>query len=201
MSGNVIHDIEARLYGGWGMYADEGTTGIVFENNLVFDAMSGSFHQHYGKENIIRNNILADGTKEQIVATRPEPHLSFTFENNIIYWASGPALTGPWDKVTFYSKNNCWWNHAGKDVVFAGRPLPEWQKLGHEEGSIIADPLFVDAARHDFRLKSDSPALRLGFRPFDFSKAGVYGETAWVKNAAAEACPELRPDTNKEPPL
>ncbi|MEI8310561.1 MAG: right-handed parallel beta-helix repeat-containing protein [Verrucomicrobiota bacterium] len=201
VSGNVIHDIEARLYGGWGLYADEGTTGIIFENNLVFDAMSGSFHQHYGKENIIRNNILADGTKEQVVATRPEPHLSFTFENNIIYWASGPAVTGPWDKVTFIAKNNCWWNHAGKDVVFAGRPLPEWQKLGHEEGSIIADPLFVDAARHDFRLKSDSPALRLGFQPFDFSKAGVYGETAWVKKADAETCHELRPDTNKEPPL
>jgi len=35
-----------------------------------------------------------------------------------------------------------------------------------------ADPLFVDAANGNFRLKSDSPALKLGFEPIPFDKIG-----------------------------
>jgi hypothetical protein len=36
------------------------------------------------------------------------------------------------------------------------------------------DPLFVDEAHGDFRLRSDSPALKLGFKPIPFDRIGVY---------------------------
>ena len=39
--------------------------------------------------------------------------------------------------------------------------------------SLAVDPLFVDAANGDFRLKPESPALNLGFEPFDWSKVGL----------------------------
>ena len=46
---------------------------------------------------------------------------------------------------------------------------------------MLADPKFVDAERHDFRLKNDSSALRLGFQPIDMSAIGLTGPAEWIK--------------------
>jgi hypothetical protein len=40
----------------------------------------------------------------------------------------------------------------------------------------VADPLFVDATRGDYRLKPDSPALGLGFEPIPVEKIGCYAD-------------------------
>jgi len=181
---NIFHDIYAYSYGGWGLYTDEGSTGIVLENNLVYNTKTGSFHQHYGKENIIRNNILVNSMLHQVQATRVEEHLSFTFEKNIVYWETGPLLAGPWTKVRVNMDNNCYWNTAGQEVTFAGLSLDQWrQQQNLDQHSIIADPGFADAKNLDFRLKPDSPALKIGFTPFDYAKAGVYGDPAWIQKA------------------
>jgi hypothetical protein len=50
---------------------------------------------------------------------------------------------------------------------------------------VIADPMFVNADAGDFSLKPDSPALKLGFKPIDTSKVGLYGDAAWVAEARA----------------
>ena len=44
----------------------------------------------------------------------------------------------------------------------------------------MADPKFVDPARFDFRLQSDSAALELGFEPIDVSDCGLTGPPEWV---------------------
>ncbi len=49
-----------------------------------------------------------------------------------------------------------------------------WQALGMDQHSLIADPLFVDAANDDYRLRPDSPAYKLGFQPIPFDKIGPY---------------------------
>jgi len=192
ISNNVFHDIYAYSYGGWGLYTDEGSTGILMENNLVYNTKTGSFHQHYGKENIVRNNILVNSMLHQVQATRVEEHRSFTFEKNVVCWETGPLLSGPWTKVNVNMDHNCYWNAAGQNVTFAGMSLEEWrQKHQRDEHSIIADPLFVDAAKGDFRLQPGSPARKIGFEPFDYTQAGVYGDPAWIQKANEVVYPPL----------
>ncbi|MFO7936077.1 MAG: right-handed parallel beta-helix repeat-containing protein [Kiritimatiellia bacterium] len=190
---NVFHDIYAYTYGGWGLYTDQASTGIIFENNLVYNTKTGGFHQHFGKENIVRNNILAFAELYQIQASRPEEHLSFTLENNIVYYDEGKVLGGgAWKKARFISKNNCFWNISRKPVEFLGNSLSDWQDKGHEQGSIIADPEFTNAKAGDYTMAEDSPALKLGFKPFDYTRAGVYGSEKWRKLGAVQTAPPLK---------
>ena len=192
VTNNVFHDIYAHAYGGWGLYADEGSSGIRFENNLVYNTASGGFDQHYGKGNVVRNNVLALGTLRQVEVTQAEPHLSVTFEHNVIYWNQGAGLAdAPWDRIQAVMRSNCYWNVSGR-VQFMGKSLAQWQAAGHESGSIVANPLFANPVRSDFHLNPRSPALRLGFRPFNSEQAGVYGDAAWVAIARNIECPPLQ---------
>jgi hypothetical protein len=192
VSNNHIHDVYSYSYGGWGLYNDEGSTHITMENNLVHDTKTGGYHQHYGKENIVRNNIFAFSSEAQLQRTRPEPHLSFTFEQNIVYWnAKTPLMYGNWHDGQVDLSHNDYWN-AGGAVDFEGLDLAAWQAKGKDAGSIVADPRFVDAEHRDFHLQNDSPALKLGFKPFDYATAGVYGDAAWIKLAHDLPMPELR---------
>jgi hypothetical protein len=189
VSNNLIHHVYSFDYGGWGLYTDEGSFGITEENNLVYACKNSGFHQHYGKENIIRNNIFAFNIRSQLQATRVEDHLSLTFTNNIVYFNRGALLSSNWHKFNVKSDSNCYWDTRSKDIRFAYNSFPEWQKSGKDIHSVIADPLFVDPDKFDFHFRKLSVARKIGFVPFDYSKAGVYGSPEWKK--LAEFDPEL----------
>jgi len=179
---NVIHDVYSYDYGGWGLYTDEGSSNIVLDNNLVYACKSGCFHQHYGANNIVRNNIFAFGLLQQLQVTRVEDHRSFSFTNNIILMDSGVLLFGPWDKVQIVMNKNCYWNMRGNQPTFLKASFKEWKKT-RDKNSVIADPLFKDPLHADFTFKSLKIARKIGFTPFDYKKAGVEGTASWKEQA------------------
>ena len=177
---NLIHDVNCHGYGAWGLYTDEGSSYIVLENNVVYHCKSAGFHQHYGRENILRNNIFAFNGEAELARTRMEPHLSFSFTNNIVYFDTGELLGGNWSDEQFKMDDNLYFDTRrtnGADTLkFAGMYFADWQKHGHDPHSLIANPIFVAPSDHDFRLKRDSPAFRLGFKQIDMSGVGVRKE-------------------------
>ena len=183
INNNVIHHIHSYSYGGWGLYPDEGTSGVLMENNLVYSTKTGGFHQHYGKENIIKNNIFAYSKMYQVQCSRVEDHLSFNFNNNIIIFDKGVVLEGSWDKIDVKMDNNLYWNTSGNTYDFNGKSFKKWKKTGHDKNSFIENPNFQDAPNFDFTFKNSESIKKINFTPFDYSKAGVYGDNEWVKKS------------------
>ncbi len=193
ISNNHIHDVYSYDYtgrGGWGLYTDEGSAGMVYENNLVHHVKTGCIHQHYGKENVFRNNILAFSMNGQIQRSRIEPHTTVIITNNIIYWDNTSAAfwrgyAGAEGTVTDVVVNaNTYWNLAGiASNAFNGGTWEAWRAAGQDARSQIADPRFKNPAKGDFRFRWRSPAVKAGFRPFDADRAGVYGSRAWRRLA------------------
>ena len=48
----------------------------------------------------------------------------------------------------------------------------EWRQTGQDAHSANVDPMFANPAKHDYRLKPTSPALRLGIEQIDLTTVG-----------------------------
>ncbi|MDB6093549.1 MAG: hypothetical protein JWM32_1111 [Verrucomicrobia bacterium] len=188
LRGNHLHHIWSHDYGGWGVYLDEGTSYVVVEHNLVHDTKDASFNIHYGHENIVRNNIFARGKRAMVSVYRIEPgHFSANFHTNILVGPSPMLYRGGYKgniaSGALIANANCIWSPGGKIPPITnpethlkeGHPakftFAQWQKTGHDECSIIADPKITEG-RKTWRVAPNSPALKLGFKPWDWSKCG-----------------------------
>jgi hypothetical protein len=168
---NHFHHIDGRVYGGWGIYFDEGSSEILAERNLVHTTTHGGFHQHYGRDNVVRNNIFAYGRTRQIERSRSEDHRSFTFERNLVVWDEGVGIAGNWDKFNATFRLNQYWPYGKAEPLYAYQSWEQWR--GMDEGSVVADPGFVDAKQGDFRFKpGGGPDKSIGFEPWDLEAVG-----------------------------
>jgi len=107
--------------------------------------------------------------------TRAEPHLSFTFTNNIVYFDTGTLLGGNWSGKGFAIDHNIYFDTrsgAERRPLDGGLKWDDWRGQRHDVHSLWADPLFVAPQRGDFRLQRGSPALAYGFHPLDPRQAG-----------------------------
>jgi len=109
------------------------------------------------------------------------------FERNIVCTDAGMLMRTGYRPDAQTSRRNVYWPGAarvGAELFMDGDRKPmafaDWQAKGHDAGSAVADPRFVDAARRDLRLRPDSPALTIGFKQTDLSKVGLYGHPSWT---------------------
>jgi hypothetical protein len=166
------------------IYGDYTASELLIENNLVYLASWAGYYQQ-GHGNTVQNNIFALSTNAPLLF---EPdgtsNSQATFQRNIIYWEAGAGVSpyvngnGSVDQVTFATDYNLYFckgatltNYAMYDTI------ADWQnpaKYNRDVHSLFnADPLFTNPDGGDFTLAPNSPALGLGFVPFDVSDAGI----------------------------
>lgn len=175
ISGNEISGVHRHRYGGWGIYNDEGSADFLVEKNFVHDTAEEGYHQHYGKNNTVRNNIFAYGSTAQIALSRlgekyPD---ELVFERNVVVYRSPakilkndkpvPRLNGKFDYNIYCNENGA--------VEFAKMPPAVWQnKYGQDKHSLFENSEIKDEKRRSELYE------KIGFEPFDTLGAGVRGK-------------------------
>lgn len=139
----------------FGIDIDDGASNYDIYNNLCIGV---GIKLRDGFDRRVHNNVL--------IGSNLEHHMSFAYNNDLIYSniiCSGKicnSLCINEGATTFFSYNLYW--NMGDEV----RDLP---KPDHK--SVIGDPLFMDFENGDYRVKTGSPALSLGFLNFPMTDA------------------------------
>ena len=194
VSNNLIHDVYSYSYGGWGLYPDQASTDVIFENNIVYNTKSAGFHLHFGQDLSVRNNIFAFAEEQEMQRGKNEEGHSMTLERNIILSRNGTAVGGNWSDDNFTINNNLYWNATdGQHLDFGMETLEDWQARGHDVNSSVADPLFVDPSNYNFDLQGNSPAYDLDFQRIEIEQIGLQGEAEWT------SLPDQYPDRPVNP--
>ena len=192
--GNWIHDVNGYAGTGspaWGLYTDEGSRGILHASNLVERCRDGAVHQHYGRDNVFANNIFATFDRNGVWRSRVEDHTTIIVTNNVFWWTNPEAHLLSGDRrrtvkdVVFDCNLYCGVSGVSTNA-FSGRSREEWNAEGHDLHSKFADPLFRDPKNGDWRLAPNSPALAMGFVPWDWTFAGVLKDSPKWRAAAMD---------------
>lgn len=181
---NYFHGIEG--YGGGYRQAidlDDGSSNFHLYNNLVVEMAIGC---REGMRRTVENNIIinpivpcgwhvgyednGDVFRRNIIVTEKEVL--------VLNW---PPPTQPWlqiDQNLYFNPTRTWMytptvTIGSRDGSLRKYTLAEWQEMGYDVNSIVADPMFVDPDNGDYRVKPGSPAIDLGFVNFDMDKFGL----------------------------
>ena len=155
---SVLRNNRWRCDHGWDVDLDDGSSHYAIYNNLF---LSGGLKLREGYARIATNNIIVNNSLH--------PHVWYAnsgdvFARNIVMGAYRPAImnVARWGKQVDF---NLFTTTEADRTAFADQ--------GCDANSLVGDPLFVDAAQGDFRVKEGSPAVKLGFVNFPMHQFGV----------------------------
>jgi membrane-associated protease RseP (regulator of RpoE activity) len=92
-----------------------------------------------------------------------------------------------------------WGGTSDKNLFVADFALKEAQDKGWDVNSLVGDPSFIDPAKGDFRVREDSPALKLGFKNFPMDRFGVK-KPSLKAIARTPEIPPMQAETKKRGP-
>lgn len=189
--GNLVHDVQAAAFGGWGLLIDPATAHVVVEGNIVHTVSSECLHIKTGRENIVRDNLFAYGELGQVSLAVPEAHVSATLTNNVLVGRGAPAFVGapgsaPVEQLSLRSDLNLIWDETGPAILAANlrEPAPPgapggvdaaddaWRALGRDTHSVISDPGLHLEADGRLTLTDGDAARQVGFRPWSHRPPG-----------------------------
>lgn len=172
---NRIDNVRRARYGGWGIYFDANSGEIVADNNIVSRTEDGGLHQHFGTDNVVRNNIFAYAENTQLQITNVKKSGKLTLEGNIWYWNQGELFGKKLDDEIFFARN-LYWDASGAGIDFPmGASEAQWRE--RENDFVVGDPKFTDPQQGDFTIQPGSAAERIGFKPIDISTVGRLTKT------------------------
>jgi alpha-L-fucosidase len=167
----VIRDSRWRCDHGWDIDLDDGSSNFQIYNNLFLKG-GLKFREGYGRK--AWNNVL--------VNCGFHPHVWFAdsgseFRHNIVMAAHAPVVMPPG------------WGKAVDANLFSSEDLI--RRNESDTNSISGDPLFMDPAKGDYRVREESLALKLGFKNFAMDRFGVKKATLKSK-ARMPVIPDVR---------
>ncbi len=159
----VLANNRWRCDHGWDIDLDDGSSFYIITNNLC---LHGGIKNREGFGRMVANNIMVDNGYH--------PHVWYErcgdiFRHNIVWTTYHPAgmPVPPWGGAMDD-------NLVQTDGATTNRPALKLQsQSGRDEHSILTDAQFIDPARGDYRVKTGSPALALGFVNFPMDQFGV----------------------------
>jgi hypothetical protein len=114
---NRIHDIISASYGGWGLYTDEGSSGVLLQDNIVYRTSASRLPPALRRRQPPHQQHLRLRREAQLMRTRDEDHLSFTIERNLVL-AHGDAHPGQQlerrMRAKFVLNRNLYWNEPAR---------------------------------------------------------------------------------------
>jgi hypothetical protein len=181
---NAIHDCPSATMAE-GLRCDDDQHETTLHGNIIYGI--GGFATGITTKGIneISNNIIACGASERTrrgyISLEVGPLFGSKVKNNILYatraahalYYQGPRIHGEGPLPLLRdceADSNLYW--CLEDPTRCRKHLEVERQFGIEQKSLVADPLFVDPTKGDFRLQPDSPARRLGFRDIEFRLIG-----------------------------
>jgi hypothetical protein len=149
--------------------------------------LKGGLKLREGYRRIVTNNIAYNSSAHPHVWYKKNSQDSL--KNNIWMTAYRPAGMAK-DK---------WGGTSDKNLFPADFALKEAQEKGWDANSLVGDPMFIDPAKGDFRVREDSPALKLGFKNFPMDRFGVK-KPSLKAIARTPEIPPMQAETKKRAP-
>jgi hypothetical protein len=161
----ILRNNRWRCDHGWDIDLDDGSSNYEIRNNLC---LNGGLKNREGFYRVVENNIMVNNGFHPHVWYK---HSEDVVRHNIMftdhYLPAGGMPADPWGR----EMDNNFVHVEGATVPKPATKLAEQSR--RDAHSIIADVMFIDPARGDFRVREGSPALKLGFVNFSMDQFGV----------------------------